>query len=291
MKKMEKGLLVSFVCLLISTVAFSSFTLAWINWSRPISNLTLDDGSLAISSSSSTVYKYDYPYFNNLTSGIHNYEGMGKVSEKTLTTESHSLGMNIFDPTYLTIKGEATQAGIYSLNTNIALKFSFSVSYSSPIEYLVSIKRKTVEGSAPLASYYLRYGCFSTSVIDALTSSDYSMVSNSDTSTEGVARATTFSKVKSYSENSANSALIKSFSDTLSTSSLTFNPITIDVDKPNSVSTKDVSFYISMDYDDTLVHGNNSGTGYVNFYDFAHIGNSYILTSDFYVSLLVRQIS
>jgi hypothetical protein len=291
MKKMEKGLLVAFACLLLSTVAFSSFTLAWINWSRPISNLTLDDGSLAISSSSSAVYKYEYPYFNDLTSGIHNYEGVGKVSEKTMTTESHSLDMNIFDPTYLTIKGAATQAGIYSLNTNVAVKFSFSVSYSSPIEYVVSIKRKTVEGSNPLASYYLRYGCFSSSVIDALTTSDYTLVDNSDSSTDGLARATIFSKVKSYAENSSNSSLIKAFSDTATTSTLTFDPITIDATKPDSTGTKDVSFYVSMDYDDTLVHGNNSGTNYVNFYDFAHIGNSYTLTSDFYISLLVRQIS
>src|SRR5574344_904379 len=173
MKKMEKGLLVAFTCLLLSTVAFSSLTLAWINWSKPISNLTLDDGSLSISNSSSSVFKYDYPYFNDATSGIHNYEGVGKVSEKTMTTESHSLDMNIFDPTYLTIKGEATQTGIYALNTNVAVKFSFSVSYSTPVEYVVSIKRKIVEGSNPLASYYLRYGCFSSSVIDALTSSDY----------------------------------------------------------------------------------------------------------------------
>lgn len=288
MKKIEKGLLVAFTCLLLSTVAFSSLTLAWINWSKPISNLTLDDGSLAISSSSSSVYKYDYPYFNNASSGIHNYEGTGSVSEKTMTTDSHALDMNIFDPTYLTIKGEATQAGIYSLNTNVAIKFSFSVSYSAPVEYVVSIKRKTVDTTNSLASYYLRYGCFAGDTIDALTSSDYTMVDNSDTSTDGVARATTFSKVKSYAENSANSSLIKTFADA-DTTSISFSAVTIDSAKPDSTGTKEVSFYISIDYDDALVHGNNSNASYVNFYDFEHIGNAYTLTSDFYVSLLVRQ--
>lgn len=266
---------------MVATLSLSLTTFAWISTQKSIDGVTVVSGSLSLNNLSTGVYRYEYPYFD-VEEIVHNYEGVGKVSLSAITTSNKAFTLNIFDPTYLTIKGATTQEGISSLLTTLVVQVSFSVTYSTPVDYEFLAYRKTVVTSSPLASSYLHYMVIPKETIDNMTYDTANNVGNSDTSDAGVAQALLFSKIKYYSQLSANSSSIYSFPN-LTDASVSIGSGHLITTRPSSVSSSGSSaFYIAMDYDQTLVSGKNGTSGYTNFYDEVLLGNSYDLVSDFY---------
>lgn len=277
------------MALLISTLSFSLVTFAWISTQKSIDGVSVVSGNLHVNDVSTSVYRYEYPYFD-AEETIHNYEGDGKVSASALTASNKNFGMNLFDPTYLTIKNMTTQEGISSLLSTLIVKVSFTITYSTAVKYSFSVKRKTLAGNTdPLASAYLRFLAVPSTTIDGMSYDEANNVANSDLTTDGVARALLFSKVKYYAEASSQSALNHSFPN-LTDTSLVFSSGTLIATRPSSDTTSSVlSFYLVMDYDNDLVSGNNGNADYINFYEGSLLGNSYNLVSDFSFILQVEE--
>lgn len=141
--KKKSILMIGLWSLLVSTLGFSALTFAWLNYQKPFNSTQVVSGDLAFQNLTTTVYRYDYPIFSGST--IINYTGDGTVSANTLTTDAHSYAMNKFDPTFITLAhgGSVTQAYIGEINTNLVLKMSFDLVYSTPVDWSVSLVKNT----------------------------------------------------------------------------------------------------------------------------------------------------
>lgn len=260
MKKSKRILFVSFACLLISTLAVSSATLAWINWRKQASALTLDSGSVKVSGFTSSVYKYFYPTYGS--GSLINYQGVGTVSSSDISSIGSNYHMNKFDPTYLKI---TTGSSISKLNTNLVLKVSCTIETSVPVTLELSTVRNSdyVSGTEDKLSYFLHYQAISSTTFASLDASSYT---GDD--------AKVFFPVKVYAE--ANSSKDVTFGS--NTSCLIY---TENLEGTENAAAQSFVCYVNLDYDKNLTDA--------VFYDAAHLGNNYTLSMDYTFGLKVRQ--
>jgi hypothetical protein len=84
--KKTKGMIIAFSSMLVSTLALSVVTFAWIDYNQTISDIHITAGSLSVSNLTATTYKYVYPYYKTASGSdgkIINYDGTGTVTEFT----------------------------------------------------------------------------------------------------------------------------------------------------------------------------------------------------------------
>lgn len=128
-----------FLAATLAVGSFSAVTLAWIIRTSSIEGIRIDASSLLLDLTDQKLYKYVFPRYqdsNGSDTNIVDYLSPGEV--KTVSNDSN---MNPLDPTYLTIQNQKNQSGIGSLNTNLVLEFSFSITYSTSIDLYVYAER------------------------------------------------------------------------------------------------------------------------------------------------------
>lgn len=235
--------------------------MAWINWQEDVSALNLKSGGITVTGLDATVYKYVYPTYGG-TSDVINYQGEGTVTSSAIGSVGTNFKMNRFDPTYLKITSGST---ISKLNTNLVLKVTFSFLSSVPVDIVFSVVRKNAyENTNPMkVSYYLHYQSLDSASFSALDASAYA-----DDASK------VFFPMKTYAEGHATNDV--KFGEN---ASLDVFSASMDGKEDNSAQT--VTFYLNIDYDDTLTKA--------VFYDVAHLGNQYTLSMDYSFLLTVKE--
>lgn len=271
--KKTKAIIIAFSSLVVSTLSLSALTFAWIDMHKEIPVVNLDTGSLSINNLSTTAYKYVYPYFADTT--LIDYFGNGTVTPYTISAATPNVSMNIFDPTYLAITktGDYTnQSYVSEMYTNLVLKVSFSVTYSTPISLSFKMKQNSsyvaASGHFRASPYLYFYGLTST-VFDSLTT---------DKTEEN---DIIFYKVKSYAESQTLVSGQNFLASTSSTdASLSFFSADLVTTQPEQATTATFVSYLCFDY-----YNPNCGL----FYDANHLGFTYDLDHDFAFYLSVNQ--
>jgi hypothetical protein len=238
--KKKTLLLAGLWSLLVSTLGFSALTFAWLNYQKPFSSTEILSGDLAFQNLSTTVYRYDYPAFSGST--IIDYTSDGTVSANPLTSDAHSYAMNKFDPTFITLAhgGTVSQAYIGELYTNLVLKMSFDLVYSTPIDWSLSLEKNTSYASYVDSDGLQHYGISNYLNFVGLTSDVFASLSTDKTAENDIV----FYKVKNY-------ALQASASTFASSNTLSFFSSSI-TERPAAEATLSVTLYFGIDYDATL---------------------------------------
>lgn len=297
--------MIAFGAMLVSTMALSVITFAWINYNKTISDIHLTAGSIGISNLTTNVYKYVYPTYSGST--LVNYDGTGSVeSYSSISTTT----MNILDPTYITIIVKPTyrpddtaahdQSDVSRLNTNLVMKVSFDVSYPTNVNLYFSAVRNGTAYDPSLGNYgvsrYINYFGQTTTDFTAaqatLTSAGAWTGLPAAWSATQLANYKIWKTVKSVSENATNLKARSHFaSDAADTASLDFFNCDLGLNRTQvtstdanssvyvSQSTTNFSFFVNLDYEDSLCN---------LFYDANHMGKTYDFASDysFYLKLV-----
>lgn len=277
--KKRQGLIIAFTSLLVSTLALSVVTFAWIDYHKEITNVELVSGSLKVNNLTTTVYKYIYPYYSDTT--IVNYDGASTITPFTPSVASPSVEMNIFDPTYITIvltelnhPGVShSQSDVSALYTNLVFKFSFTLSYATAVTLSFSSVRKSSFTHAPSAG---SYGVSHYTNFFGISATDFATALGEETPSA----STIFSTIKSLSENATNLATRPTFASDDATT-LDFYSGTLVASRPSSeVTDQAFDFYVNVDYQDALCS---------LFYDSTHLGNRYALSTDYTFALKLSE--
>jgi hypothetical protein len=259
--KKKSILMIGLWSLLVSTLSFSALTFAWLNYQKPFSSTNVVSGDLAFRNLATTVYRYDYPTFSG--SSIVDYTGTGTVSATTLTTDAHTMAMNKFDPTFITLahSGTVTQAYIGEIYTNLVLKMSFDLVYSTPVDWSVSLVKNTGYAAYVDTDGVQHYGISNYLNFVGLTSA----VFDSLTTDKTLENEIVYYKVKNYALQASSS----SFSDTVSALSFFASSIT---ERPSAEATYSATLYFNIDYDAVLS---------APFFQADTIGKDYALDMDY----------
>jgi hypothetical protein len=280
--KKTKALIIAFSTLLVSTLALTVATFAWFTSYHQVQTINVMTGSLSIGSPENKIYKYVYPFYSDQTTLI-DYGSAGTVTSFTPTVASPNVEMNIFDPTYITIvltrinhpTTAHSQADVSLLNTNLVIGFSFSVTYTTPIEVEVSAKRNSSFTHDPNngsfgVSHYLNYF--------GLSSTAFAAAGGDATKDTSI-----FDTVKSVAENAENLSSRSTFTSDASDASLTFFEETlVDSDhQPSAATTSTFTFYVNVDYQDALCD---------YFYGSDHLGRHYALSYDYSLYMKISEV-
>ena len=128
-----------FLAATLAVGSFSAVTLAWIIRTSAIEGIKVDASSLALNLNNQNLYKYVFPRYKDSSgneTNVVDYLSKGEV--KPVSNDSN---MNPLDPTYLTIQHMLSQEGISTLNTNLVLEFTFTITYSTSIDLYVFAER------------------------------------------------------------------------------------------------------------------------------------------------------
>jgi hypothetical protein len=271
MKRQQK-LTIAFGTLVLVSLGFSTLTFAWINYTQNIAAVKVESGSLTLSDLSTTTYKYVYPYFEGST--VFNYFGDGTVT----SYPDAEVAMNIYDPTYLTITDNASQAGISLLNTTLVISLSFSLKYSTSVDFSITIRKDayTPADSQHLGiCQYLRFNSFYYASAEAYAAA---VATYAPTKTSDADKA--FYTIKGAAEASSDSKSLGS-----SVSTLAISETALVSERPNVETTSTFTFYLAIDYS----YLNTSEGGVTDFYDGTHLGNHYTLDDDYTISIAAAQ--
>jgi len=262
-KKTKISLWIGLWSLVVSTLSFGAVTFAWISYHQPLSGITFVSGDLAFTSLETQVYRYEYPYFSGST--IVDYTGTGSVSENVLTSDSHTYAMNKFDPTYITLAhgGSVTQAYIGELNTNLVLKMSFALAYTTPIDYTLTLTKNTSYSNYVDSDSIQHYGISSFLNFVPLTSVQFDSLSSDKIAAADIV----YYKVKNYSLSAASMSFASSNTLTFFSTSLT--------ERPLGEGALNVTAYFNIDFDAALT---------APFFTGERLGKDFILDMDYSLS-------
>jgi hypothetical protein len=248
--------------LVVTTLAFGAATFAWINYHQPLSGATIVSGDMAFSNLTTEVYRYDYPTFSGTT--LTDYTATGTVSQHTLSTGDHTVEMNKFDPTYITLahKGTVTQAYIGELYTNLVLKLSATLTYSTPVDYSLYLERNTAYADSVDVNGIQHYGISHYLNFVGLDSATFAGLTTTKTDDNDKI----FYPVKDY-------ALTVTGSTFPTTSPYSFNLLTTSItERPVGSTSLAVTVYLNVDFDATLT---------APFFTAAKLGDDFILDMDY----------
>jgi hypothetical protein len=246
--------------LLVSTLSFSVLTFAWLNYQKPFSPTTVVSGDLAFKNLSTTVYRYDYPTFSGST--MVDYTGDGTVNATALSTDAHTLAMNKFDPTFITLAhgGSVTQAYIGEIYTNLVLKMSFDLTYSTPIDWSLSLVKNTTYAPYVDGDGLQHYGISNYLNFVGITSEVFASLSTDKTAENDIV----FYKVRNYALQAASSNFSSATTLSFFASSIT--------ERPATETTYKGTVYFNIDYDAALS---------LPFFQSDTIGKDYALDMDY----------
>lgn len=271
--KKTAALVIAFGSLVVSTLAFSAFTFAWIDYSRKVANpIVAAPGSVTINSLSYDVYKVTY-------NDPLNWQDGGKTYTKD--TNPTDLGMNILDPSYIkivatdfTVKADRL-AVMSALDTGIVIKVSVNLTYSSNIQLVVSATRPstyTLGADQFRASSYLRFlGLVPGDIAVVSTNEEVYSAVKAYAETQTVVG--TFDHPGSVFSNDTEGANLSLTNEFYSNSSF--------LSRPNVETTADASFYAYIEYSDDKT--------YPYFYDADRIGETYSLLADYSLLVSVKE--
>jgi hypothetical protein len=246
--------------LLVSTLAFCTVTFAWLNYQKNFTATKVISGDLAFQNLETTVYRYEYPTFSG--SDIIDYTGDGTVTANILSTDAHTYSMNKFDPTFITLAhgGSVTQEYIDELNTNLVLKTSFDLSYSTPVDWHLTLVQNTSYTPYVDSDGIQHYGISNYLNFVGLTSDVFNSLSTDKTKENEIV----FYKVKTYALQAASSNFGSGSPLTFFSSSIT--------ERPAQQTTKTITLYFNVDYDAVLS---------LPFFQASTIGKDFVLDMDY----------
>jgi hypothetical protein len=266
MKKI-KALIIAFASLATTTLFLTVATFAWFTFNGNLSHLVnVDSSSLTISDLQTDVYKYVYSNFKDASGNDTPF--VDYFDSGVVTKNPASSAMNVFDPTYLTIANTKNQTGIYGLNTNLVLSISFTLHYSTPVDFILYAK-KNADYTAASGHYgisrFLRYSAF--------TSSEETTEASLESYNSYSADEKIFYSIKNLAQNAATPVSFLGES----TVEIYHSPL-VSV-QPSAESTLTFRYFVGIDYDNTLT--SSSANDGLDFYDVSHIGNDYPLDMDY----------
>lgn len=270
----RNAIIIAFGSAVLSICCFTGMTFAWISYNQIITGVNVESGQISMTASPISIYRYNYPTFEGST--LIDYSKEGTVSSYNLTTEAHTYSMNKLDPTYILISsgtGVQTQDGIESLNTNIVLKVSFSVTYSAPIKVRLSLDQDTSYTPSIIDSVQ-HYGI--SDYLNFISLSQAELTALSTPSGVSGEPDLTFYKAKAYAK--ANPTLRNTVATSADTADLFSYSVT---DRPASETTTAFVFYVNLDYDVTKC---------ADFFKPSNLGIDYVLDSDYSLTLHAEQI-
>ena len=128
-----------FLAATLAVGSFSAVTLAWIVRTSAIDGIRIDASSLLLDLDDQNLYKYVFPRYKDSSGNdtdIVDYLSAGEA--KIVSSDAN---MNPLDPTYLSIQRLVNQEGIGTLNTNLVLEFTFTITHTTSIDLYVYAER------------------------------------------------------------------------------------------------------------------------------------------------------
>jgi hypothetical protein len=249
--------------LVVTTLAFGAATFAWINYHQPLSGTTIVSGDMAFSNLTTEVYRYDYPTFTGTT--LTDYTAAGTVSKHVVSSTDYSFAMNKFDPTYILLahnNSAVTQAYIGELYTNLVLKMSATLTYSTPVDYSLYLERNTSYAASVDVDGIQHYGISNYLNFVGLDSTTFAGLTTDKIADNDIV----YYKTRNY-------ALAATGTTFPTTSPYAINLLTTSItERPVGSTNVTVTVYLNVDFDATLT---------APFFTAAKLGDDFILDMDY----------